>query len=136
MTWTDQRQAGDRIADTIGSAALAGGCGGSLAILAPGLGWPTFPATLVALMIGGLVGWIVMRAVPSDAGRMTLPAFAPVAIELHAVAEGPNLRGAASRGNAQRQAFAPLAADSTIPPDATDALHAALDDIRRLMRRA
>ena len=126
MRQAHERHWSDTAAELAGAAALAAGCGGAAALAAPALGW-------IAAIAGGAAGWAAMRAVPAERQTMPLAPFEPAAIEFSEapppVAEPRPLR-LVREGDASAAAAA-----AVIPPDATDALHAALDDIRRLIRR-
>ena len=149
----------DRLADLFGAGVLgiAGGtCGW---ILAPGAGWLALGVGAVGGLVGLAAGWLAMRAVPGGGGLLTLAAFELGAVEpieeeplllddelpvrdadsrvvrLFAVDEMTAGELAARIDRHLGQDAAWEAAAASHAADATDALHAALDDLRRSLRR-
>ena len=152
-TRTD-RHWGDRLADLFGAVALGAGAGGTTWLIAPRL-------SAVATALGLCFGWLLMRAVPGGEMALSIPAFEVVPLEAgdeqsllleDALAEpdadsrvvqlfAPDATPTAGQLQARIDRHLGLgeaegwAAEEAHRADAGDALHAALDEIRRSLRR-
>ena len=156
-----RRELGDVAAEMLGGVALGIGASASATLIAIREGWPVLPACVAAALAGMAVGWAAVRIVPGNP-RKTLPVFDPVPIMSRddaytdmAPAEFDDTLllddGPAELPQSSRvvQLFAPGAhptagelsaridhhLGAADAPDASDALHAALEEIRRSLRQ-
>ena len=149
----------DGLAELLGAAALGLGASVSASLVALRSGFAVAPVSVGAAAAGLAVGWVLMRAVPADEAVLALPEFEVGSLQLaqepEALLLDDSLAGP-TPGSRVVQLFAPEAmptpgqlrasidrhlgegedaAAAPISADATDALHAALDEIRRSLGR-
>ena len=154
----------DRAAELGGASALAIGCGVSAWLLRSFIDVPDFALALAAVVVGGLLGWLLVHNAGPSPSTSALPAFALEAIPLGEPQENGELLldnpilmpiaqsrvvslfGAAATlptaGELQRRIDRHLDMTATprlsgphLVPDASDALFEALADLRRSLRR-
>ncbi|MCA1654364.1 MAG: hypothetical protein ABR588_09000 [Sphingomicrobium sp.] len=147
------------MAEWLGALALAIGAGVSALLLSPKVGWNSGLAAIGGGVAGLIAGWGMMRLVPGQDMSLALSSFEPVAIEPAAGEEPlvlddvldrvqPDSRvvrlfaaeGAPTAGQLKARIDCHLGQETNqrtgqaMPADATDALHAALEEIRRSLR--
>ena len=150
----------DLIAELCGGIALGLGAGGAAVLLAPRFGLTIWGVGAGALVVGFALGWLVVRMVPAERPPKSLAPFELVPVEAAEADDALLLEDVLPQSAEESRVvrlFAPdgpttvgelkvridqhlgqRAAETQFPsqpPDASDALHAALDEIRRSLRR-
>ena len=150
----------DSAAELCGGMALGLGAGGAAVLLAPRFGLTVWSVSAGAAVVGWALGWLIVRMVPAERPAKLMRPFALVPLDTVETDEALLLDDALSEPKEDSRVvrlFAPdgpktvgalqaridqhlgqRAAETQSPsqaPDASDALHAALDEIRRSLRR-
>lgn len=150
----------DSVAELGGGIALGLGAGGAGLILAPRFGLPLWPVSGGGLVVGLVLGWLIVRIVPAQLSSKSLAPFELAPLEADGAddallledvlpqpeedsrvvrlfaPDGPTTVGELQARIDQHLGQRSAEPQSTSqPPDASDALHAALDEIRRSLRR-
>ena len=150
----------DTAAELSGGIALGLGASGAAVLLAPRYEWPSWPVGAGAALVGLALGWLIVRMVPAERLAINVAPFELAPLDVTEADEALLLEdelpqpeedsrvvrlfapdGPTSVGELQAridQHLVQRAAEPNSPsqaPDASDALHAALEEIRRSLRR-
>ena len=150
----------DSVAELCGGIALGLGASGAAALLAPRFGLTMWGVGAGALVVGFSLGWLIVRMVPAELPSKSLAPFELATFEAAEADDTLLLEDVLPQSAEDSRVvrlFAPdgpttvgelkvridqhlgqRAAETQFPcqpPDASEALHAALDEIRRSLRR-